>query len=391
MKPYFTVFICLITSFVFSQNQHALVVYLSDAETGKNVKDAKVTLEGFEIRPILGKYDKKKKYYYFDVIPQGYNTVMAYHKKYNEKGFQDVDGLPDKIGLKLFDPLNVSYSFEQEPYKSLKQKVYVEDPYKIGITSDKNVDYTVFRQYIINEIGKLGLEVEFVNPYLELEKDLSIPKKFRGRYFFEERDRQDSYGKQTDAYPFIPTFPLLNIEEFILPLEQGISTYERFVEVNGVTTIDLKRDKVVFYIRKKNGERFKRYNDAFIKKIRSIKDISMFSVTYYKYDFKSKEGQFYKNKVSRYLDRFNKLKDIDSSKVFYYFRIQGKKKLAWPSVRLQFHDFGMFESLKKQYQNSSKLERILKNSKIMHFDSAIGLGILDQNERIGDSLKLNID
>ena len=94
--------LCCTTTFAFSQSVNpALKVYLEDAYNGKNIKDAKVTLEGFEIPPITGKYNKKGKYYYFNVIPKDYNTVMAYHEKYNEKGFQDLNKLTDEIILKL--------------------------------------------------------------------------------------------------------------------------------------------------------------------------------------------------------------------------------------------------------------------------------------------------
>ncbi|MGC4042034.1 MAG: hypothetical protein QM710_14915 [Flavobacterium sp.] len=397
MKSYFVLLIYFITSLAFSQNQHALTVSLTDAETGKNVTDAKVFLEGFEIEPIKGKYDKKTKCYYFDKIPKGYNTVMAYHKKYNEKGYQDMNGLPERVTLKLFDPSNVSYSFEQDPYKSPVQKVYIEDPYKFGITSSKDVDYNTFRKYLSDELKKLDLEVELVNPFLELEKNGKIPKKFRGRLHpFEDKE---FYGRfnltpQSESYPFISTYPLVEIDQFILPLLTGISTYEDYLNSKGVPTIDLKNATVVFYIRKKNGGKFKRYNDPFLKKIRQIKEINTFSVLYYKYDFKSDGNRVYKNRYSRDLDKFNTFKDIDSSKIFYYFRAnpdKSKNRPAIPCVKLEFHNFAMLESLKKEYGSSSKLDRILKYSKMLDFDTAIGLGALDQYERIGDSLKLNQD
>jgi hypothetical protein len=93
-----------------NKNKDTLKVYLKDAETDKNIADAKVTLEGFEIPEIKGKYHKQGKYYYFTEIPQGYNTIMTYHKKYNEKGFQDTKGLPKELNLKLFTPYRVKLS-----------------------------------------------------------------------------------------------------------------------------------------------------------------------------------------------------------------------------------------------------------------------------------------
>jgi hypothetical protein len=97
----------LLSHIVSAQNVPAIKIYLEDAVTGKNVCDAKVTLEGFEIPAITGKYDKKGKYYYFKEIPKGYNTIMSYHKKYNEKGFQNIEGLPSVLTLNLFTPLRI--------------------------------------------------------------------------------------------------------------------------------------------------------------------------------------------------------------------------------------------------------------------------------------------
>ena len=96
MKKFVTIILLLTYSFSFSQEKEdkfinngkdTLKVYLTDAETDKNIADAKVTLEGFEIPEIVGKYNKEEKFYYFTEIPKGYNTIMTYHKKYNEKGF----------------------------------------------------------------------------------------------------------------------------------------------------------------------------------------------------------------------------------------------------------------------------------------------------------------
>jgi len=385
MKIILYLFISLNSLIVLGQGKNiAIRIYLEDAYSGKNIKDAKVTLEGFEIPEIVGKYDKKGKFYYFTEIPKGYNTVMAYHKKYNEKGFQDVNGLPKKITLRLFDALNVSYRFDQEPYKSTTQKIYVEDPFKFGIASSNDVGYNAFREYIFKEVEKLDMEVEFINPFLELEKYVKIYQKFRWPVV---------HLNQKEGYPFIDTFPLVDAEQYILPLSDGSSTYSRYLNSNGMPIYDFRYDKVVFYIRKKNGQRFKRYNDPCLKKIRTIKDIQTFSVLYNKYEFQSKKGRFYKNSYSRTLDRYNRFNDIDSSKIFYYLRVdtdgRNRKKMLSTSVELQYHDFSKFESLKKLYESSSKSDRIIRNKTIMFLDSAIGLGILDQYERINDSLRVD--
>lgn len=128
MKNLSILYFTLFSFCVLAQKKEAPVIkiYLEDAETGKNIPDAKVTLEGFEIPAITGKYDKVGKYYYFTEIPVGYNTIMAYHKKYNEKGFQNMKGLPKELKLKLYTPYRVRI-----PNDSLNY--YKEDPSKLTI------------------------------------------------------------------------------------------------------------------------------------------------------------------------------------------------------------------------------------------------------------------
>ncbi|MCP2028810.1 hypothetical protein L1276_003981 [Flavobacterium sp. HSC-32F16] len=109
MKPLLIFFFTVISFYVSAQEKpiSSIKIYLEDAETLKNINDAKVTLEGFEIPAIKAKYNKKEKYYYLDKIPSGYNTIMAYHKKYNEKGFQNISGLPKELRLQLHLPYRV--------------------------------------------------------------------------------------------------------------------------------------------------------------------------------------------------------------------------------------------------------------------------------------------
>lgn len=139
MKTILYLCILLSSCFVFGQNKDfAIKIFLEDAYTGKKIKDAKVTLEGFEIPEIVGKYDKKGKFYYFSEIPEGYNTVMAYHNKYNEKGFQDTAHLPKELKLSLFNEYRVRI-----PNDSLNY--YKEDPTKMVV---------VFNEQNIEQISK---------------------------------------------------------------------------------------------------------------------------------------------------------------------------------------------------------------------------------------------
>ncbi|MHC0445863.1 hypothetical protein ACWA1F_10650 [Flavobacterium sp. 3-218] len=138
MKQVFTFVFSFLSLFIYAQQKetHQIKIYLEDAETGKNIDDAKVTLEGFEIPPITGLYDKKGKFYYFDKIPAGYNTIMAYHKKYNEKGYQNLERLPKELNLKLYSPYRLKIPGDSTNF-------YKEDDFRI---------YILFSDTIVNAL-----------------------------------------------------------------------------------------------------------------------------------------------------------------------------------------------------------------------------------------------
>jgi hypothetical protein len=225
---------------------YAIQIQLEDAETGKNIDDAKVTLEGYEIPALTAKYDKTGKVYYFTKIPVGYNTIMAYHKKYNEKGFQDVAGLPKELKLRLYDPLNVSYSFEKPVLTSenccnqVKKDLYRKKPkfLKRVEHSKRKISRNTFR-YIYNEdpyhiavISKLGRDQFFNNDLIKkLMENLSI----------EEAPEDISWGK----YQY----------------------YNLFLESKGNLSF-LGSRAYVFLLQKKDSTKFQRFNSPEIKKLR---------------------------------------------------------------------------------------------------------------------------
>lgn len=128
MKQLFSLVFSFLSLIICAQqkNTHEIKIELEDAETGKNIINVKVTLEGFEIPPITAHYHQKGKYYYFDKIPAGYNTIMAYHKNYNEKGFQNTAGLPKELKMKLQFPYRIKIAGD-----SINS--YKEDNYHICI------------------------------------------------------------------------------------------------------------------------------------------------------------------------------------------------------------------------------------------------------------------
>lgn len=257
MKQLFTFVFSFLSLFIFAQQKetHQIKIYLEDAETGKNIDDAKVTLEGFEIPPIIGQYDKKGKYYYFDEIPTGYNTIMSYHKKYNEKGYQNLEGLPEELKLKLYNPLNVSYSFEKivltkdnccnqgkkynyqlEPQtlkrvknsstkksKSTFRYLYVEDPYHIAIISKLDRDHFLNDDKIKESIKKLSIE---------------------------EMYKSEQFGQ----YEY---------ESYAIDNESGHL-------VDGFDALTRQHNYKVYIFQKKDGTKFKRFNCPEIKKLREI-------------------------------------------------------------------------------------------------------------------------
>jgi len=266
-------FFCAIPTLSQANKQAAIKIYLTDAETGKAVKNARVTLEGFQIPPIEGNYDKKGKYYYFTEIPTGYNTVMSYHKDYNEKGFQNTDGLPKEVRLKLYDPLNVSYeisSFHDSMYIQHRNRyisskyfrdIYIEDPYKIAITTlIEDCDE------LLKLIKGFGLDLEPINPY---SIDLTY---------------------QCDSIYVNPAYNY--------PITEGCSALkskEHFYSP-------------VIFFKKRNGEKFKRFNDPIIAKLRGDQffvQTVVYSKTAYRETKRFKIKKYKTDNLNSYFDRYN--------------------------------------------------------------------------------------
>jgi len=391
MKQLFTLVFSFLSLCICAQQKddHKIKIYLEDAETGKNIDDAKVMLEGFEIPAITGQYDKKAKFYYFDKIPAGYNTIMAYHKKYNEKGFQNVSGLPGELKLRLYDPLNVSYDFESDTYKNRDQNIYVEDAYKIAVFSNDQEDYNIFKDYLYKELEKLNLDIEVVNPYWESDKNKKSSYPFGTNLF----------SNQKEAYPTIENFNIISATDFILPLIKGYSTEEYYYGYDRRYKINAK--EIAFYFRKKNGTKFKRFNDPILKKIRSIKGINTASLIYLKYVYSvKKKERYYKNHYTNKIDKQNHFTQIDSSKIFFYQNFLNRKAMMVPTqdqfgMRLGSY-YPITNEVLIQYQpNALNGKNDIDNNKIVSLDCAkglivlepnIGLGILDQYENLSECL-----
>lgn len=183
----------LLNSFIVlgQKSNIAIKVFLEDAYNEKNVEDAKVTLEGFEIPEIEGKYDRNGKFYYFTEIPEGYNTVMVYHEKYNEKGFQSLEALPKVLKFSLRSPYRIRLANDDFNYYKEVQSIIViafnDTLYNSKIECKDLIDDKLcfaknyFKNYypelklqgIFNSVSNLGV----VYFYLE-KKDKSNFKRF---------------------------------------------------------------------------------------------------------------------------------------------------------------------------------------------------------------------
>ena len=372
----------------------AVKVHLEDAYTGKNIKNAKVTLEGFEIPQIVGKYDKKGKFYYFNEVPKGYNTLMAYHEKYNEKGFQNVHGLPKELKLNLCEPLNVTYGFLKVPdsiYNDRKKKreknkkyrdYYIEDPFKIAVSVNENLNYEELKEFLKKHIKEYRLEIELVNPSWE-------------------RDRIDDRPYNTlqkEGYPKIEANESDELTgEFVFPLLSGLNNVQAMFDSN----YSKSSKDICFFFRKKNGSRFKRFNDPIIKKLKE-RNLIVYSVIlnkkgeyesaklFSKSDFKAKDNLNKEFKISH---------NIDSSRVFFYdnniYKLKKKstflnffrKKQAYmqfdePILDKKAPSFILIDNDDVKISNCFFCieDDFKEQSKIPIQQKSIGLGILDMYE-----------
>ena len=243
----------------------AIKIYVADAENSKNISNAKVCLEGFEIPAIKAQYNKKEKYYYFTEIPKNYNTVMVYHKKYNEKGFQDMNGLPKELKFKLHEPLQNYYDFDYETSNEQPNKkfynYYVEDPFKIVIRPKKEMSYNDFRNYIYSYINENNIEIEPVNPVWE-------------RYKLENniKENLEPYPLYNDLY--LPNEDFYKNEFTIFP----IAYYRSYIGHADVKPVSNDSKFITLFFRKKNKEKFKRFNDKLIKELNKNSEIEVLNV-----------------------------------------------------------------------------------------------------------------
>ena len=387
----FLFFLVFVSICLEAQNS-AIKIYVADAETGKNISNAKVCLEGFEIPAIKAQYNKKEKYYYFTEIPKNYNTVMVYHKKYNEKGFQDINGLPKELKFKLHEPLQNYYDFDYETSAEQPNKkfynYYVEDPYKIVIRPKKEMSYNDFRNYIYNYIKENNIEIEPVNPVWE-------------RYKLE-----NNINENLEPYPSLHSeylnFYDKNDENKVcyFPLVSGRASYR---ENSNIKLQEESVNQIVFFFAKKNGDKFSRFNDKIIMSLRindkivvsntiiPLEDIKHRAVENYKYlliantEFNKKYNPNFKSAFPFYFGFLDNKEYIKN-------RMTPDFEMSYPVVifdTVTFNNESDNIYAKLYYNHSSRIEDwkiklLYENNSI---SGGVGLGLLDVYEYYYKNLK----
>ena len=235
-KAVLLLLVCFLTQFISGQiSVPAIKIYLEDAITGEIVSDAKVTLEGFEINAIEGKYNLSEQYYYFDSIPKGYTTVMAYHKNYNEKGYQNPESLPKELKLKLRNPYRIKVNNDTLNF-------YKEDKSKIAVVfNDVYNDDKSFIDYIKTNYPELDLQhtikSNFQNLYCLIQKNKKEFKRFNDpilKRLSEDKNIISINGLLIKTKIEIPKYQIY--KEYFY--ENGKPNYiERYIKYVGYDTI----------------------------------------------------------------------------------------------------------------------------------------------------------
>lgn len=362
--------------FAFSQ-EPAIKIFLEDGFSHKNLKNAKVTLEGFELPQIIGKYNKTEQYYYFDSIPNGYNTVMAYHKKYNEKGFQEINEMPHEILLKLYPEYNISYEFLKKKYPSeiannskngygkiikdegLFTDVYVEDPNKILIVSMKEGSYRTIRDTIYNIVKPLGLIP--INPYLPDNPDnLSLENLYPECPGNENGLINSEWLDENPDCKYLPirSNNLMNYIDFDCWCENK--------------EYDYINKNAVFFYKKNDGSKFQKFNDPILNKLKDIDGVLVYTLVYEKLRYRGKD-----------VYNFKKFQKIDKE---FKERLKQNENSLYPTIYSSISMTSNQFKLKKVNEKITEYSTLLmpggklSNNYIMipiYFKGTYGLGILD--------------
>jgi predicted SAM-dependent methyltransferase len=216
---------------------------------------------------------------------------MAYHEKYNEKGFQDLNGLPKELRLKLYEPFNLSYGFEK-PVLSREN----------CCNEEKNTNYSIMPktlEKVLNNNEKIS-NPNFRYIYQEDQYRIAIISKYDYKTFFSN----DTIKNILKEY---------SLEEY--ELNEG--NYQKYAidKFSGYLMSCKKGNcgiEYVYIIQKKDGTSFKRFNSIEIIKLREnnfvVAALTNKKLEYYaNFPFDSKKFHFLENYAKSSLFRAGKI------------------------------------------------------------------------------------
>ena len=369
-----SIFFFTLLSFCLSaqyKEAHEIKIYLEDAETGKNIADAKVTLEGFEVPAIPGEYDREGKYYYFKNVDYSkYALIYLEHKNKEPQVFNKKKIFPNKLYFELLEKrttieTNIDYNEDINIPKgdtiinSIHRDVSTVDHYKTLLLLKNSSDLTFFE--IKTKIDSL------VEPYgLEYIDDL-VPKmyfiRFYGSQFHgvfagensiicninENKSLKGFFKENPDRINFIKTHPLGEDEYTITDF---FSENEEFYN----NVYDWKKNCYVLPYRKKNKAPFRLENDPLIYEIkRHSSQLEFGKIRYDKFEINehvpTNEGKL-SNEITDFTGKMsaNMMKQLDAKIMNYKFL----KKYNNDSTRVLFMDY----NIQKLYLDKSGIHEI---------------------------------
>lgn len=310
MKHLYILYFTLLSFSVLSQKKeaYAIQIQLEDAETGKNIDDAKVTLEGFEIPALTAKYDKTGKVYYFENADYSqYKLIYIDHKNKEPQVFKKAKDFPSQLNFKLYKKgtiVNVDTYYNKSPVMdNTREGNFVKEDSTIAYTN-KEVSTLDHHKILIKlensstlTYSEIKVKIDsLVVPYgLEYIDDL-IPKmyfiRFYGSQFHgvfagessiicsidENKSLKGFFKENPDRIDFIKTHPLGEDEYTITDFFS-----ENKEHYNNV--YDWSKNCYVLPYRKKNKTSFRLENDSVINRIKKqTNQLEFGKIIYDKYE-----------------------------------------------------------------------------------------------------------
>ena len=320
---------------VLAQNKetHSIKIYLEDAETGKNIADAKVTLEGFEIPAITGKYDKKQKVYYFKNVDYShYKLIYIDHKNKEPQVFKKTKDFPSELNFKLYKKgtiVNIDTYYNKSPVIDntregnfvkqdstifyINKEVSTLDHHKILIKleNSSSLTYSEIKTKIDSLVVPYGLEyIDDLVPkmYFIQFYGSEFHRTFAGENSIicsidEKKSLKGFFKENPDRINFIETHPLG---------EDEYTTTDFFSENKDFfnNVYDWKKNCYVLPYRKKNKVSFRLENDPVINTInKHTNQLEFGKIIYNKYEITIHPSE------SDYEDNNDFTQELNSKKV----------------------------------------------------------------------------